>query len=83
MTRTPALTGALCAVDDRIGVLERDPIVSGGVARNTTGTLKPGCSSSGRLYRCVTREYVYEQPLTDRSQQNCFERSPTAMHRAA
>lgn len=61
----PCSNSALCAVDDRIRVLERDRIVSGGVARNTTGTLKPGCSSSGRLYRCVTREYVYEQPLTD------------------
>ena len=61
----PCSGSLLCAVDDRIRVLERNRIVSGGVARNTTGTLKPGCSSSGRLYRCVTREYVYEQPLTD------------------
>ena len=53
----------ICDVDDRIRVLERDRIVTGGVARNSTGTLKPGCSSSGRLYRCVAREYVYEQPF--------------------
>ena len=55
----------MCAVDDRIRVLERDRIVTGGVARNSTGTLKPGCSSRGRLYRCVAREYVYEQPFID------------------
>ena len=56
----------MCEVDDRIRVLERDRIVTGGVARNSTGALEPGCSASGRLYRCVAREYVYEQPFIDR-----------------
>jgi hypothetical protein len=59
----PCSDNVLCAVDDRIRVLERIRIVSGGVARNSTGTLNPGCVSSGSSYRCVTREYVYEQPL--------------------
>jgi len=61
----PCSDNVMCAVDDRIRVLERDRIVTGGVARNSTGTLKPGCSSSGRLYRCVTREYVYEPPFME------------------
>ena len=61
----PCSDNVMCAVDDRIRVLERDRIVTGGVARNSTGTLKPVCSSSGRLFRCVTREYVYEQPFID------------------
>ena len=51
----PCSDNVMCAVDDRIRVLERDRIVTGGVARNSTGTLKAGCSSSGRLYRCVAR----------------------------
>ena len=61
----PCSDNVMCAVDDRIRVLERDRIVTGGVARNSTGTLKAGCSSSGRLYRCVAREFVYEQPFMD------------------
>ena len=40
-------------------------MVSGGVARNTAGTLSPGCTRQGKLYTCVSREYVYELPVVD------------------
>ena len=63
----PCSDSFMCALDERIKILERSRVVTGGVALNTAGTLKPGCARNNGNYLCVTRRYVYETPLEMKS----------------
>ena len=63
----PCSDSFMCRLDERIKILERIRVVTGGVALNTTGSLKPGCVRNNGNYLCVTRRYVYEMPLEMKS----------------
>lgn len=57
----PCSGSPLCALDDRVQLLERRREVSGGVARNNAGTINPGCYRERGNFYCVTRQFVLPQ----------------------
>jgi len=63
----PCSDSFMCELDERIKILERSRVVTGGVALNIAGSLKPGCARNNGNYLCVTRRYVYETPLEMKS----------------
>ena len=63
----PCSDSFICDIDERIKILERSRVVTGGVALNTTGTRNQDCTRKDGLYLCVTRQYVYETHLVGES----------------
>lgn len=57
-TESPCEENLACSLNSNIITLNRERIVTAGIARNSVGTLRPECEADNNRYICVTSELV-------------------------